>query len=121
MLTIRAPPWARIWGRHASVASHTPLAFTAIMRSHSSSVISSIGFMVTPSKMAALFTRTSMEPNASTAASAMATHDARSLTSTVTATARPPFSRIASATPSALSPLMSATTTLAPSSASAWA
>src|SRR5438093_12313643 len=56
-------------GTAAREASHMPRRLTAIMRSHSSISISSKGErdIGTVAKIAALFTRTSIRPNASTA------------------------------------------------------
>src|SRR5712691_5970905 len=56
MFTIEPPPARRMAGMACFVPKNTPLAFTAMMRSQSSSLVSSIPLRIT---MPALFTRTS--------------------------------------------------------------
>ena len=70
----------------AREASQVPRRFTRIMRSHSSMPISSKGErdIGTVAKIAALFTRMSMRPKASTARFAIASTLARSPTSVFT-------------------------------------
>src|SRR5258706_293179 len=67
MLMILPQPRARMCGTTAREASQVPRRLTAIMRSHSSISISSKGErdIGTVAKIAALFTRTSICPNAS--------------------------------------------------------
>ena len=104
-------------GTAAREASHMPRRLTAIMRSHSSISISSKGErdIGTVAKIAALFTRMSIRPNASTARLAIASALARSATSVRTAIASKPWRFKSAATASAAIASISATTTFAPS------
>src|SRR6266571_899645 len=104
-------------GTTAREASQVPRRLTAIMRSHSSISISSkgerdIGMVA---KIAALFTRMSIRPNASTARAAIASTLARSATSVRTAIASKPCRLRSTAAPSAAMASISAITIFAPS------
>ncbi len=107
-------------GTTAREASQVPRRLTAIMRSHSSISISSKGErdIGTVAKIAALFTRMSILPNAATARLTIASTLAGSATSVRTAIASKPWRLRSAATASAAVASISATTTFAPSAAS---
>src|SRR5882762_6136363 len=107
-------------GTTAREASQVPRRLTAIMRSHSSISIWSKGErdIGTVAKIAALLTRMSIRPNASTARAAIASTLARSATSVRTAIASKPWRFKSAATSAAALASISATTTFAPSLAS---
>src|SRR5581483_10540114 len=107
------PPAAAIAGTANLLHRNTPLTFTAISASQSSSLVSST---VPLRQMPALLTRMCSAPKRSTAPSTIRRQSAARLTSARRATARSPISAAVSrAAASSTSP----TTTLAPSSAKA--
>src|SRR3989441_10102518 len=118
MFTILPYRWCFIAGSTARHARNTPRRFTAMTRSHSSTVISSIVPRVIGmvAKIAALFTRMSMRPKRASADSAIAFVLASSATSARTLCPRAPSSE---ATVAAAASSTSATTTLAPAAARA--
>ena len=114
MLMILPPrPWSRICRPAYLHVRNTLLSVTSMMRSHSSSGRSSAGVW---SVIAALFTRMSTPPNASTVALTMCCTSSLDDTSAWTAMAQPGWSALmASATACAASSRTSTSATFAPS------
>src|SRR5580765_8100328 len=113
MFTIEPPPTRRISGIAYFVPRNTPLAFTAITRSHSAAVRSSIGTfgMV----IAALLTRTSSRPWRPVASLTAFCQSVSLVTSRCTYEASPPAVRMAASTRLPSASRMSPKTTFAPS------
>ena len=115
MLMIDPPPARRMAGMTALVPRNTPLALTSIMRSQSSTVVSS---MRPPPPMPALFTRTfSRAERLDRQADGRAASRPRSVTSSRTKTASPPFAVMSASTARPSASRMSPMTTRAPSRA----
>src|SRR5919199_2868160 len=123
MLTTLPYPCCFMKGETALVHCQMPRTFTAITFSHSSSEISSKGFLTPRSKyIAALLTRTSIPPNSLAACWAIRDTLLSSVTSVCTNSAFEPFwPLISSASASPSRSRMSAMATLAPSAANALA
>lgn len=90
MLMILPEPRATMWGYTALMQSHAPRTLTSKVRSHTTMDTSVNGPRVVSENMAALLISTSMRPNRSMAACAMANVDASLLTSVVTERHSPP-------------------------------
>ncbi len=116
MFTIAPLFCSRIGALHALPASHTPFRLTPIRPSHSATLISQNGFIWMVEKIAALLISTSTWPNAFSASSTICLHDASLETSVVQKIALAPESVTSASTLRPLSALMSASTTLHPSS-----
>ena len=116
MLMMRPAPAAFITGSTARQARNTPRRFTAITRSHSATLISSISAreIGIVANTAALLTRTSMRPKRSTVARAIASVLDSSETSVWRASGSTPSPHTSSLVASAALPSTSATTTRAP-------
>src|SRR5439155_21763287 len=102
-LTIEPPPPVRISGIAARDTKNGPFKFTAKIRSHLSSVISSSSVCFTKYVVPALFTTTSSRPNSTLQRSIIARTWPSSATSQATQIARTPFSQASAAVASASS------------------
>ena len=111
-LMIEPPPALRMAGSALRVPRKTPLVFTAMIRSHSSSVVSS---MRSALAMPALLTNTSSRPKRPSAVCTASSQSASLVTSRCTYTASPPASVMLRSTAWPSSSRRSPNTTLAPS------
>ncbi len=107
-----------MWPITASETLTTPRRLTDRVRSQSSSLGNSRSHQPGAPMTPASFTRTSTFPNSSRTAATMPATDRRSVTSAVTAMARPPRSASSDDTASAPGPFRSANATAAPCSES---
>src|SRR2546422_7391881 len=117
MLTMEPPPACRMAGIAHFVPRKTPLTLTAMMRSQSASLVSSI---FARNRMPALLTSTSSLPYVCTAVATAAGQSSSWVTFRCTEVAWPPEARIAVSTFLPSSSRMSPNTTAAPSRTNSW-